>query len=986
MKTNGKIGTFIIKKEVELPEINALLTEYEEEGCGAQVMHIQTDDPENLFNLSFKTIPENSNGVAHILEHTVLCGSDKFPIRDPFFLMFRRSLNTFMNALTGQDFTCYPAASQNKKDLYNLMDVYIDAVFSPRLDKLNFLQEGHRLEFSEQDDPASRLTYKGIVFNEMKGAFSSPTTRLSNAISKNLFPETSYQHVSGGDPKVIPELTYEQFIQFHKTYYHPSRCLFYFYGNMPIKEHLEYLYERILKGQERLPPIPPIPFAKRHAKPVTETQSYPIAQEENEKEKTLLSISWLTCPASDPLEALAIQTILSMLLETDASPLRKALLKSNLCKEISVDYDSELVEVPVGIDFYGCQKENTEALVELLDSLLIEFANRPFDKEMVESALHQIEFSRSEIGGSRYPYGLILYFRAGLIKQQGGSPEEALKIHSIFNSLREKFQNDPTYFNKIIKKWFVENPHKIITKLIPDKELESKEQKQEEEKLAEIKKSLTKEEIENIIEQAKELELSQKEVSDEEKECLPKITLDEIPNDVPDYPLTIKEHEHITSYHHNCFTNHITYASLAFELPHIEESEIPILRLFNLVITEMGTDNKSYEEMLNWMQATTGGLACSIGINQSANDYKKCKPTIHLTGKALERNTQNLFSIMNAYLKGANFSDQNRLKEIVNKHYIGLQSSITSNAINYCRSLAKQGDSIPNYLMNKMWGLDWYWQVKEWMETIDQSLPMLISRLNALKEKLFSSKPDLILSCSKEQYKTLEEANFYELGIHFKKMGQVWQGNYPLKKVPSQARIIAAPISYCTKSLSTSIPFNHQDIAPLTLASYLFDNKFLHREIREKGGAYGGGSSLSSMGGSFDFYSYRDPQIAGTLKVFESTPKHLVSDPLTNNDLDEAKLEFIQDMDTPIDPGARAIKAYGWNREEKTKEMRQAYRNQVLHLTVDQIKDAVKRKLDNRKNPGCIVIMAGKELIEKENLLLKNPLPIFSTENDEALV
>jgi Zn-dependent M16 (insulinase) family peptidase len=315
---------FQLTKELKLPEINAILREWKHD-CGAEVMHIETDDPENVFAIALRTWPSTSNGVAHVLEHTVLCGSKKYPVKDPFFAMQRRSLNTFLNAFTGSDFTCYPAASQNEKDFYNLFDVYIDAVFSPLLEKTRFQQEGIRLEF-EKD----KLTYKGIVFNEMKGALNSSHARMGESMLRELFPETIYGINSGGDPKHISKLTHDDLKAFHKEYYVPSRAVYYFYGNFPYQKHLDFLEERLLKEEEKTPPLPYPKRVERFKSPKKLEDFYPAHASENNP--TLVSIGWITCPIENQLDSLALACLALILMDTDASLLKKVILKKGLAK------------------------------------------------------------------------------------------------------------------------------------------------------------------------------------------------------------------------------------------------------------------------------------------------------------------------------------------------------------------------------------------------------------------------------------------------------------------------------------------------------------------------------------------------------------------------------------------------------------------------------------------------------------------------------
>ena len=474
-----RYGDFEVVNTVEIHELKCFLRELVHLPTGAQVMHLENEDPENLFCLSFQTLPSSSNGIAHILEHTVLCGSKKFPVKDPFFAMTRRSLNTFMNALTGTDFTCYPASTQVPKDFYNLLDVYLDAVFHPNLNVHSFMQEGHRLEFARPDDPASPLENKGIVFNEMKGAMSSPNARIAEALNHALFPDITYGFNSGGDPQVIPSLTYEELCGFHRYYYHPSHCLFFFYGNMPLADHLDFITSNALKDVEKIAPLSPIPLQPRFTEPRKTHLFYPSSSEEDLSDKTLIAFGWLTCNIKDLQESLAINILEIVLLDTDASPLKMALLKSGLCKQVSGFLEADINEIPMAIILKGCAAMNAVPLEELIKETLHEIIVKGIPLEMIENAMHQLEFHRSEITGDHAPFGLSLFFRSALLKQHDVNPEEGLKIHSLFEGLRKRFIEDGNYFAGLIRKHFIDNPHFVRIVMEPDPALESKESAEE---------------------------------------------------------------------------------------------------------------------------------------------------------------------------------------------------------------------------------------------------------------------------------------------------------------------------------------------------------------------------------------------------------------------------------------------------------------------------------------------------------------------------
>ncbi len=489
-----RYGDFVVTKCHPIPELSCTLKELVHLPSGAQVMHIANDDPENLFCLSFQTLPSSSNGAAHILEHTVLCGSRRFPVKDPFFAMTRRSLNTFMNALTGSDFTCYPAASQNEKDFYNLMDVYIDAVFHPELKRMSFLQEGHRLEFSDPKNPKSPLEFKGIVFNEMKGSLSSADTRLWHALMEYLVPDLPYAHNSGGDPSVIPDLSYAELIAFHETFYHPSRCLFFFYGDLPLKKHLDFIAEKALKHVPKVDPVPPIPRQKRFTSPRHKELHYPVSEGDELSERTMVAFGYLTAPLIDQEEVLALQLLDAVLMETDASLLKAALLDSKLCIHAEAYMDPEMSEIPYAIVCKGCDPENIDKLEKVLKKALVKICEEGIPDHMIDAALHQLEFSRLEITGDHAPFGLTLFMRSALAKQHGSDPENALMVYSLFEKLLAKVK-DPAYLPGLIRKYLLDNPHCVRLVMHPDRNLSAQEIAQEKEKLKEIRTTLSDEAV-----------------------------------------------------------------------------------------------------------------------------------------------------------------------------------------------------------------------------------------------------------------------------------------------------------------------------------------------------------------------------------------------------------------------------------------------------------------------------------------------------------
>lgn len=973
---------FKVIKAVNISELQCQLIELVHLPTGAQVMHIANEDSENLFCLSFQTLPDTSNGVAHILEHTVLCGSKKYPVKDPFFAMQGRSLNTFMNALTGSDFTCYPASSQVPNDFYNLLEVYLDAVFHPSLNELSFLQEGHRLEFATPSDLNTPLEHKGVVFNEMKGAMSSPNSRLNEIINSALFPNLTYGINSGGDPKNIPELSYQELQDFHKKYYHPSRCLFFFYGNMALEGHLDFIAKHALNNVEKAEPLPPIPSQPRFKEPRRIVAGYPILEDESTHDKTMIAFSWLTCHILEQQELLALSIIEIILMDTDASPLKMALLKSGLCKQASCYMDSEISEVPLIISLKGCNPESADDLEILIRKTLEKIITQGIPLSQVENAIHQLEFYRSEITGDHSPFGLSLFMRSALLKQHGGDPESGLMIHAHFDELRRRNLEDPKYLTGLIKKHFLDNTHFVRVLLMPNKELAAKELDEEKTALAIVQKVLTKEEKSDIMRKAAELEALQKKHEENDFDILPKVTLDDVPRASRTFTLTQEKIGSLQVFHHTCFTNEIVYADLVFDLPNIEEKDLSVVRLFTTIITQMGCDGRSYAENLEYIQANTGGIGAFLSLNLQAHDHREFSPSFYIRGKALHRKANKLFTLMHQLVTDVDFTDVSRLKEVILKQYTGLQSNLNQNSLKYAINLSACSLDIPSRIANSWYGLDYFWMVKELAKDFDKLAPQLISKLQELQQKLLClENPHLIITSDAAMYDEIKGNGFYGLKNLETNPFEKWKGNYSLEKPYSHARVITSPIAFTGKVMKT-ISYTHPDAPALNIAAFILDNVTLHPLIREQGGAYGGGAVSNAMSGNFYFYSYRDPNISSTLEAFDKAVNELIKGKFQESDLEEAKLEMVQALDAPVAPGSRGDLAYGWMREGKTPEVRQAFRDKVLSLTREQVIEAVKRHIVAGLPSATTVVFAGKELIEKENAKLvaqgKQAFPVES--------
>ncbi len=956
-----KIGAFKITNILNLEELQSTLYELEHEKLGSQVLALSNDDKENLFCISFQTLPTSSNGVPHILEHTALCGSKKFPIKDPFFSMHRRSLATFMNAMTGSDFTCYPASSMVEKDYFNLLEVYLDAVFQPNLTPESFLQEGHRLEFSEGDDSSTPLLHKGIVFNEMKGALATAEARLWHMMMEKLTPELPYAYDSGGHPKEIPDLTHEELVAFHQNYYHPSRSLFFFYGDLPLEKNLDFIEKNALKDFDKKPPLPPIKKQKRFNAPQRFHRHYPSQPDETPESRTFLSFGWLTMSIEQQEELLAFVLLDSILMDTDSSLLKKRLFESKLFAQVDSMLDNDMSEVPYLIIFKGTDCAKEEEIEKLLFSSLEAIANEGIPDSLIEASLHQLELGRSEIGGNHSPFGLALYFRSGLIKQHGCKPENGLLIHDLFRILRLKTK-DKSYLPNLIRKYLLNNSHLVKISLTPNPKLLAEEQEEENQNLKAIRAKLSENETKQLVKQAKDLDHYQRNSEKQSLDCLPSLTSNDIPKEVRDYPL-IKESKGMADlYFHDCFTNELLYVDLVWSLPEITPEELPLLKLLGQLIPEVGVGKLNYAESLDYLHAYTGGISASFHCHTPIDQPQTIKPVYHIRGKSLYRYADKLINHLKNVVTSVRFDEKQRIWELVHQYQNSLQNQLNNHAIKYATLEALSSYHPSHGIAHQAAGYPYF----KMMQKLKEGDNTLFEKLEQFKKKIFSfNNLDLLFACDKKMHRQLENENFYnldQLANQRKELSWDFKKSSPTQ---SCAYELALPVSFTAQAHPSK--FYLDPLSPaLNIASLLMENKVLHHEIREIGGAYGSGAHYNPLTGTFYFHTYRDPHLKSSIESFKNAIESIRRGDFSKEDLEEAKIGTIQHSDSPVCPGGRTLYSHSLLLDNKSKDQRQAYREKMLKLSKEDISNALSASFQDQKE--TTVTYAGKELLAKEKI------------------
>ena len=984
-QASGIIG-YSIKKIITLKEINAFLYLLEHSHTGARHVHISNSDEENTFSVAFKTVPSDSTGVAHILEHTALCGSRKFPVHDPFFSMLKRSLNTFMNAFTSSDWTMYPFSTQNKKDFYNLMDVYLDSAFYPKIEELSFKQEGHRIEIEGDPENAEalKLVYRGVVYNEMKGAMSSPNQVMVRSILNALYPETTYSFNSGGDPVVIPRLTYDQLRSFHQRHYHPSNAFFYTYGNLPLIEHLAFINDKILKHFKRIDSGTDVPSQPRWDHPQKKQYAYPLDKNEDPSKKCQACVAWLTADIKDAFEVLVLTLLEKILLGNPASPLRKALIDSNLGSSLSdgTGFDADNKDTIFVCGLKDVTISDASKIETIIFDVLKDLSEEGIDKNIIESAIHQIEFHRKEITNTPYPYGIKLLLSFAGSWFHGGDPERILGFDEDLKRLRNEIEKG-TFFENRINTYFLDNSHRVLLTLVPDLMMEEKESERVEKELDGILADTTPPELEKIIEDTKALKQLQEKIED--VSCLPTLTLDDIPPSVQRVAASAS-YSAIPATCYSQATSGIFYFMAVAGSGLLSKEHIPLVPFFCYAFTKIGTALHDYVQMARRMDAHTGGMSLSCHARTGFESAAECLPFVAFNGKCLVRNQDKMFEIIEEFLHHFYFSDLVRLKNLFLEYRSGLESMVVQNGHRLAMSLASRNFSVSSAL-NEIWsGIYQLKTIKTMTQNLsDDNLKSISRELKEIGRTLFVKNnlkialigEDPALSSASSAIASIQKG--LESGPEpiISTDGFTPPNIDVVDEIPREGWSTSSAVSFVASAFET-VRLAHEDAPALSVISKILRSMYLHREIREKGGAYGGFAIYSPEDGIFYFGSYRDPHIVSTLKVYDGARNFIRSGNFSNEDIKEAVLQVCSEIDKPDPPGPAAKKAFFRKIVSLSDDMRERFKEKLLGMTRDQVINAAEKYFINVPDRQAVAVISNENKLNAANKeLTQNPLKLF---------
>jgi presequence protease len=921
-----------------IPSLQLHMHEYEHIRTGARHYHMAADSEENVFMVALRTLPMDSTGVAHILEHTTLCGSKRYPVRDPFFMMIRRSLNTFMNAFTSSDCTAYPFASKNRKDFNNLLQVYMDAVFFSNLNELDFAQEGHRLAFSEDDNPDSELIYKGVVFNEMKGAMSSPVARLWQSLTSYLFPTTTYHFNSGGEPAHIPDLSYAQLKRFYDTHYHPSNAIFMTYGDIPASEHQANFEELALKQFDRLNLRFSANEEKRYFSPIRVQESFAAESDDDETSQSHVVVAWLLGHSTNLEELFRAQLLSSVLLDNSASPLLTVLETTELGKSPSplcgLEDSNREMSFICGLE--GCSADSTLAAESLIMSSLEQIAKTGVDPLQVEAALHQLELSQREISGDSYPYGLQLMMAGLSSAVHRGDPIQVLDVEPVLARLREDIKA-PDFIPALIRDLLLSNSHRVTLTLTPDPEIAKREIAAEQDRLKQIKASMNQQQLREIIELNQKLAARQ--AQEDDPEILPKISLCDVPAELP-----VIESEHfsinesaLTWYSQG--TNGLNYQQIIVDIPHLEADLLEALPWYTSCLTELGIGNQSYAAVQTRQSAVCGGLNCYASIRGDLHNEQNFKAILVLSSRSLNSKQSEMTSLLKETFFDVRFDEQRRVRELLEQISARQQSGVTGRGHSMAVSVAVSGMSPTARLANSYTGLPGIQSLKKQLKrmTGTEHCEELLDRFRRIHQCIIAA-PRRFLLIGEPAMRDVHIAELQRQWTNTAQPALLSQLRLPAVRHPVQELWTTnTQVHFCAKAYPT-VPGGHPDHPALCVLAGVLRNAYLHRAIREQGGAYGAGAEQDAGTASFRFYSYRDPRLQETLIDFDKSVEWLLREQLPDRLLEESILGVISGMDRSVSPAGAAKQDYFNTLFGRARDTQMKFRHAILSTTMDDIK------------------------------------------------
>lgn len=964
-------GFKLIHKE-EISELNSLALRFEHEATGADLVVLENDDDNKVFCITFRTPPENDRGVAHILEHSVLCGSRKYPVKEPFVELLKSSLQNFLNAMTFPDKTMYPVASRNQKDLFNLMNVYMDAVLFPKITKETFMQEGWHYELEGRD---AEMVYKGVVFNEMKGVFSNPESVLDRDLSHSLFPDTTYGCESGGDPAAIPDLTYEEFKEFHEKYYHPSNSRIFLYGDGNTGEYLKFMQEKFLKDFKRAEVNSSVGVQKPFDKARRKVRAYPVGKDESLEKKTYVVVGFKLDKSTDHEHCLSWNILNHILMGTPASPLRKALIDSGLGNEVvGGGFDDNRVETVFAVGLNGTEKDHEEKIIDLIFSTLRDLADKGIEEDMVKASVNTVDFKLREANFGGFPKGIVYNIQSLASWLYDADPLMPLKYDELMKKI--KAESGKGYFEKLIKTYLLENNHQSIIVLVPKQGLAEEQAARVREKLAQFKSTLDKKNLDDLVEKTKALQEMQAKPDDPEAlASLPTLELSEVNRETPVFPLDFKKESSPKILFHDLFTNKIAYTQVGFNAHAIPIELVQYLPLFGKLILEMGTRKSDYVRIAQQIGIRTGGIGGSHYSATPLNDRETVISWIMFRGVALVEKVGELYDLYAELLGEYSFDNHKRLTEIIKSSKADMEASIVPGGNHYVVSRLQSYYSRLGKYDELTGGITYYKFLEQLQKRALKDPAEVADKFTQVADILFSKDNLLVnLTSEAEDYAVLEEKSLKLAEIFPASSRGPAALDFDAVQV-NEAFPTASTVQYVGKGANLyDLGFTYSGkfnvLKSILRMGYLWDR------VRVQGGAYGSSLSLDPFTGDFSMVSYRDPNLTETLAVYDEISDFLTNLNLSGKEFEKILIGCVGQLDPPLTPDRKGSISMAETLTSVTYEFKQKVREELLSTKLEDVKEFA-GLFQKIKETGAVCVLGNEEKIKNNKQVFDHIVKVF---------
>ena len=960
LQIDSIVEGFKILRHEFIEEIQAEAYMLKHVQSGACLLYLAADDDNKVFQIGFRTPPDNDSGVAHIMEHSVLCGSRKYHLKEPFVDLVKGSLNTFLNAMTYPDKTVYPVASRNAKDFRNLMDVYLDAVFYPDIYTNHFTlrQEGWHYNLESLD---GELTYNGVVYNEMKGVYSSADAFLEREAMQALFPDTCYKYESGGLPEAVPQLTQAYFENFHKTYYSPENSYIYLYGDMDIVDTLHYLDQEYLSAFKATGCVSSeIPLQKPLERTADICSTYPIAAGESIEGKTYHELSIVVGQATDIKTQLALRLLESVLLESDASPLRRALIEAGVGNNISGSYSGSLEQPVFSIRAAGSEKDLRDKFLNITYKTLQNLTMEGIDKQLLEASLNNMEFKLREADFGAYPKGLIYGLGLMDVWLYDGDPIQSLRYNKDIENLRAALKTN--YFELLIEQYLLDNTHRVLVTLVPEPGKEDRLRQEEAAKMAELKAGMDTVTLQKYLDGCNELHRRQAEPDSEEaRAAIPVLQRTDIRREVETFDLQEVKHDCGKVYYLPAKTNKIVYSNFYFDITDIPKELLQTAFLLVDVLGKLDTNKYTYQDIATRSIMYTGGISFAIHANSAPEDADDYRIYMIMKAKALLQNMGQAYDIINEIAKGTKFTDKERLKELLFELKTDWEDSLFSRGqsiaiariYSYCCGVAR---------VNEKDLFSYYQYLQKLCADFDNQWEAILAELQLVMKKIFNRNNFIFAYACDEENRAEVESICLGFAQGLPEAAAAGQAQALACATVNEAISLPGKVQYVAAG-GNFAKHGHKFVGSMRVLETILRYEYLWTKIRIQGGAYGA-TARFEINGLAAFASYRDPQLVKSLEAYKELPNWLKTLELPQRELDKYVIGTISSMDTPLTNSMKLDQALNLKLKNFPDSLRQRIRDEVLQVTNADLQ-ALGQVVEDTLQDGYICVVGGQQPIEE---------------------